>query len=61
MTGQKAQEQRRKEWIEDLANRLYTITDPWDREYASVQEVANAIEADPLGVIDYLVTWIEEV
>ena len=54
-------EQSRKEWIMDLANRLYTFTDPWDREYASVQEVANAIEADPLGVIDYLMTWIEEV
>ena len=31
MTGQKTQEQKRKEWIEDLERRLYTFTDPWDR------------------------------
>lgn len=53
-------EQNRNDWIADLANRLYILVDPWDREYASPEEMAEQIKSNPLAIIDYLSSCLEE-
>ncbi len=45
--------------IMDLANRLYNLVDPWDRDYETVDDIANDIENDPDAVIEYLLDLLE--
>ena len=46
--------------IEELAERLVELIDPWDREYATVEDLVNDIKNDPLSVIEYLADRLEE-
>ena len=44
-----------------LAERFFNYLDPWDRDYASVDEIANEIKNDPEAVIEYMMDLLEEV
>lgn len=49
-------------YTEDLhkvAQRIYDIIDPWEREFTA-EEIAHDIAESPLGAIKYLLTLIEE-
>ena len=49
-------------YTEDLhkvAQRIYDIIDPWEREFTA-EEIAQDIAESPLGAIKYLITLIEE-
>ena len=50
---------RDKVKIMDLANKLYNLIDPWERDYETVDDLANDIENDPLLVIEYLIDLLE--
>lgn len=43
-----------------LAERIYNYVDPWDRDYETVDDIANHIKNDPELVIDYLMDLLEE-
>jgi hypothetical protein len=47
--------------IQKLAERLYNLIDPWDRECESADDIANDIKTDPESVIEYLLDLQEEV
>ena len=46
--------------ISKLAERLYDLIDPWDRDYKDINEIADDIKTDPETVIAYLLDVIEE-
>ena len=48
-----------KVMIMDLAKRLYNLVAPWDRDYETVDDIANDIENDPELVIEYLLDLLE--
>jgi hypothetical protein len=43
-----------------LAERIYNYVDPWDRDYATVDDIANDIKNDPETIIEYLMDLLEE-
>lgn len=43
-----------------LAQRIYDITDPWDRDEATPENIAHDIKTDPLAVIEYLINLVED-
>ena len=45
--------------VQKLAERLYNYVDPWDRDYETVDDIANDIKQDPLTVIEYLMDLLE--
>lgn len=45
--------------VQKLAERLYNYVDPWDRDYETVDDIANDIKQDPLIVIEYLMDLLE--
>ncbi len=45
--------------VQELAERLYNYVDPWDRDYETVDDIANDIKQDPLTVIKYLMELLE--
>ena len=45
--------------IQKLAERLYNYVDPWDRDYETVDDIANDIKNDPDTVIEYLMDILE--
>ncbi len=45
--------------VQELAERLYNYVDPWDRDYETVDDIANDIKQDPLTVIKYLMDLLE--
>jgi len=45
--------------IQQLADRLYNFVDPWDRDYETVDDIANDIKTDPETVIEYLLDLLE--
>ena len=48
-----------KNKIHQIAERIYNIIDPWDREF-TVDELAEEIVADPIATIEGLLDRIEE-
>jgi len=50
---------RDKVRIYDLANKLYNLIAPWDRDYETVDDIANDIENDPDLIIEYLLDLLE--
>lgn len=44
-----------------LAERIFNFVDPWDRDYGTVDDIANDIKKDPEAVIEYLMDLLEEV
>jgi len=48
-----------KNKIQEIAERIYNIIDPWDREF-TVDELAEEIAADPIATIEGLLDRIEE-
>ena len=44
----------------DIIKRLYDLIDPWDREDNFQEEVLATLEADPLAIIEDLLTRIED-
>ena len=50
---------RNKVKIMDLATRLYNYVDPWERDYETVDDIANDIENDPDLIIEYLLDLLE--
>lgn len=55
-------------WVSDmdaynaqkLAERLYNMIDPWDRDYETVDDLANDIKNDPCAVIEYLIDLVDD-
>lgn len=45
--------------LQKVAQRIYDIMDPWEREFTA-EEIAQDIAESPLGAIKYLLTLIEE-
>ena len=45
--------------IQQLAERIYNYVDPWDRDYETVDDIANDIKNDPEAVIEYLMDLLE--
>lgn len=45
--------------IQQLAERIYNYIDPWDRDYETVDDIANDIKNDPDTVIEYLIDLLE--
>jgi hypothetical protein len=45
--------------LQKVAQRIYDIMDPWEREFTT-EEIAQDIAESPLGAIKYLLTLIEE-
>jgi tetrahydromethanopterin S-methyltransferase subunit G len=45
--------------LQKVAQRIYDIMDPWEREFTT-EEIAQDIAESPLGTIKYLLTLIEE-
>jgi hypothetical protein len=43
-----------------LAERLFNLVDPWERDYETVDDIANDIKNDPETVIEYLMDLLEE-
>lgn len=48
-----------KEDLTELAERIYNIMDPWEREF-TVEEIAHDIADGPLMCIKWLLDRIEE-
>lgn len=46
--------------IQQLAERIYNYVDPWDRDYETVDDIANDIKSDPDLIIEYLMDQLEE-
>ena len=47
--------------VQKLAERIYNYVDPWDRDYETVDDIANDIKQDPLAVIEYLMDLLDNV
>ena len=47
--------------VQKLAERIYNYVDPWDRDYETVDDIANDIKQDPLTVIEYLMDLLDNV
>ena len=47
--------------IQQLAQRLYNYIDPWDRDYETVDDIANDIKSDPEAVIEYMMDILENI
>jgi hypothetical protein len=45
--------------IQQLAQRLFNFVDPWDRDYETVDDIANDMKQDPEAVIEYLLDLLE--
>lgn len=45
--------------IQQLAQRLFDFVDPWDRDYETVDDIANDMKQDPETVIEYLLDLLE--
>lgn len=45
--------------LTELATRIYNYIDPWDREDATVEDIARDITTNPNAVIDYLLDQLE--
>lgn len=45
--------------IQQLAERIYNYVDPWDRDYETVDDIANDIKNDPETVVEYLLDILE--
>jgi uncharacterized protein YeeX (DUF496 family) len=45
--------------IQQLAQRLFDFVDPWDRDYETVDDIANDMKQDPEAVIEYLLDLLE--
>jgi len=45
--------------IQQLAQRLFDFVDPWDRDYETVDDIAEDIRKDPEAVIEYLLDLLE--
>jgi hypothetical protein len=43
-----------------VAERIFNYIAPWDRDYETIDDIANDIENDPEAVIDYLMDLLEE-
>jgi len=41
------------------AERIYNYVAPWDRDYETVDDIANDIASDPVLVIEYLMDLLE--
>lgn len=46
--------------VNELAQKLYQLVDPWDSDYQTVDDFVINIQDDPLKVIEYLVNLLEE-
>ena len=46
--------------IEDIATRIYDLLPPWDKEADSMDETIKTLDEDPLTVVEYLLTMVEE-
>lgn len=46
--------------IQKLAERIYNYVNPWDRDYETVDDIANDIKNDPDLIIEYLMDQLEE-
>ena len=42
-----------------LAERIFNYVDPWDRDYETVDDIANDIKQDPLTVMEYLMDLLD--
>ena len=47
-------------FIQELAERLFKLIDPWDRDYNSADDIASDIKDNPDVVIEYLIELLEE-
>lgn len=47
--------------IQKLAKRIYNYIAPWDRDYETVDDIANDIKNDPDLIIEYLMDQLEEI
>jgi hypothetical protein len=45
--------------IQQLAQRLFNFVDPWDRDYETVDDIANDMKQEPETVIEYLLDLLE--
>lgn len=45
--------------IQELAQRIYNYMAPWDREYKTVDDIAEDIKNDPAAVIQYLMDELQ--
>ena len=43
-----------------LAKRIYEILDPWDRDDATPESIAEDIKNDPLETIEFLINLVED-
>lgn len=46
--------------IERLAQKIYELVPPWERE-GTVKDVVKMLEKDPLYFVEWLLDYIEEV
>ena len=53
-------DEKRYERIQKVAQKLYDLIDPWDCDYATVDDFVIDIGDDPLSVIEYLADRLEE-
>lgn len=59
MRSQLPQINRDRERIHDLASKLYYLIEPWDRDYETIDDIANDMENDPDLIIEYLLDLLE--
>lgn len=46
--------------IQQLAERICNYVDPWNRDYETVDDIANDIKNDPDLIIEYLMDLLAE-
>lgn len=45
--------------INELAQRLYDLIDPWDCDYATIDDFIIDLQDDPLAIIEYLLDRVD--
>ena len=46
--------------VERIAQRLYDLCDPWERDDITIKELVNRIEKDPQYFIEWLLDFIDD-
>ena len=50
----------KQEQLMNIANRLYDLADPWERDDMTPNDFAKVVKDDPLAVIGHLLDIIED-
>ena len=48
------------ERLQEVAKRILNIADPWERDDLTPADVVRVIKSDPIGVIEHLLSTIED-